>query len=131
MAEWSGYPYFTKREMMCRCGCGGLPPDRFMFKLVSLRHECEFPFIISSGYRCPRYNVEIGGTPNGPHTKGASDILLYHERALIVVELARQHGMTGIGVKQVGDIKKRFIHLDDIDIDTVGFTRSTIWSYGD
>lgn len=131
MSEWSGYPYFTKREMQCKCGCQGLPPDRFMFKLVSLRKECGFAFIISSGYRCPTYNVKIGGTPNGPHTKGAADILLYHERALIVVELARQHGMTGIGVKQTGELRNRYIHLDDIDIDAQGYTRSTIWSYTD
>lgn len=129
MSEWN-YEFFTRKEMACRCGnCGGVPPDSFMKALVGLRRECGFPFVISSGYRCPEYNHQIGGTYDGPHTRGAADILVYGSRAFRIIELAFKYGFTGFGINQIGPQKLRFIHLDRVPVFAKGFTRPIFWSY--
>lgn len=125
-----GYPYFTRKEMSCRCGCQGVPPDSFMKRLVKVRVEYGIPMIISSAYRCPEYNDLVSESGfNGPHTRGAIDTLVYRERALKLIQIAVKHGFTGIGVSQKGPLNQRFIHLDDIASYVVGFIRPNIWSY--
>lgn len=95
----------------------------FLNNLDDLRHECGFPFVITSGYRTPEYNNEISSTGlNGPHTTGkAVDIAASRGNALMLLENALNMGyFTGIGINQKGD--KRFIHLDSIE-------RVALWTY--
>ena len=44
--------------------------DEFLKKLQCARTVAAIPFRISSGYRCPSYNQEIGGVQDSSHTKG-------------------------------------------------------------
>lgn len=127
--SWN-YPYFTEKEMSCNCGCGGLPQDSFMQILVTMREEAGFPFIISSGYRCPVYNSQVSDSGfTGPHTLGlAADVRLYGERALKFIAIALKHGMTGIGVGQKGEFRSRYIHTDCVKPGG-SYPRPTIWSY--
>jgi len=69
--------YFKRHETACEC-CGDNHMDAgFMLELGMLRHECQFPFIVTSGYRCKKRNEEVGGKPNSTHLKGyAVDIKL-------------------------------------------------------
>jgi uncharacterized protein YcbK (DUF882 family) len=101
--------------------------DEFMPKIVAMRRELGFPFIVTSGYRCPIHNQNVSNTgPNGPHTTGhAIDIHGSHEKALSIVRAAFDHGITGIGIKQHGPVTGRFIHLDDLK----SSPRPHIWSY--
>lgn len=124
------YPYFSQEEMRCKCGCGGLPKDAFMKRLVTIREEADFPFIITSGFRCPLYNEEVATSgSHGPHTKGvAADIKVHGNDALRLVYLAVKHGMTGIGVSQKGTLGSRYIHLDCLDNNGT-VQRPWIWSY--
>lgn len=126
------YPYFTKKEMSCPCGCKGLPQDSFMDKLVTVREECGFPFIINSAYRCPEYNKKIAHSGlEGPHTLGlAADIRVYGERALKVIQVGLKHGMTGIGIQQnqVLPFRSRYLHIDSVE-NILGYSRPWIWSY--
>lgn len=119
------YVFFSNHELSCRhCGLNHMN-DAFMQKLVRMRTELDFPFPLSSAYRCPTYNNTVSSTGfNGPHTTGrAVDIMVSGKQAFDIVSRAAEFGFTGIGVKQKG--ANRFIHLDDLDIDL----RPWIWSY--
>lgn len=125
------WQYFSDIELKCRCGCGqGKMDADFMKKLIALREHLEFPFIVSSAYRCPKHNEKVGATgKQGPHTTGrAIDIKVSGVQAYKLLQYAAQFGFTGIGVKQVGPHNSRFIHLDDL-AHTDGFPRPGMWSY--
>ena len=133
--DWSQYPNFTPAEMACNDGTP-LPEDlpgvdTFMYRLQLLRTAAQFGFIISSAYRTPAYNASISSTGHdGPHTTGrAVDIVCYGWQAYKLVSLAPEFEFTGIGVKQKGDINKRFIHLDDLEDHETKGPRPWIWSY--
>ena len=60
--------------------------------LQPMRDKLGLPEHISSGYRCPELNREVGGTPDSQHTRGeAADIyvLLEDGTRMPSVELAR------------------------------------------
>ena len=138
-------PHFAESELRCRCGCGAmLFMDAAIEKLEALRVECDFPFVISSGYRCPDHNESVSSTRSrtGPHTVREDanvvvDVLACGSHAAKIVELAPRHGFTGVGVQQKGPHGKRFIHLDAIkpghaptEPHAGGFhARPWIWSY--
>lgn len=127
--EWIVSPYFTKLEMQCKDGCGTLPTPNFMRKLNTLREVANFPFRVSSCARCAAHNTAVGGGRNSPHVlRRGIDILISGEKAFILVKLAIHHGFTGIGISQKGEISKRFIHLDDLESDSL-HPRPLIWSY--
>lgn len=133
-SEVNGDPYtwlITKRELECKCGCGGLPQDSLVRILVTLREEAGFPFIFSSGYRCAKHNALASSTgDDGPHTRGlAVDIKVYGARAIKLINLALKRGVTGIGVAQKGAISSRFIHLDWVATGDEEIPRPAIWSY--
>ncbi len=128
-------PHFTREELQCKCGCG-----RMEFSLVavqsleSLRVEFGVPMIISSGYRCPDYNVEEASTgPEGPHTVHEAhnitvDVKEWGPNAYELLELAIIHGFTGLGIHQHGSAAGRFIHMDRLP-GLANRPRPTIWSY--
>ena len=130
----SRFQFFTPKELACHCGdcdLGEWSMDaRFMHKIVDLRKILNFPFIVSSGIRCPAYNAQVSTTgTTGPHTTGhAIDVRVYGYRAAKLLGLAKQYGMTGIGVSQKGQHAKRFLHLDDLP-DKQGQPRPWVWNY--
>lgn len=75
--EWgTKYPHFQKSEFTCPC-CGSVGEgiaSSLLEDLEILRNKYG-AIIITSGYRCPSYNVSVGGVSNSAHLKGqASDI---------------------------------------------------------
>ena len=125
---------FSSGEMMCSCGCGedSMDPD-FMSILQNIRDEMQRPLRISSGVRCAKRNMQVSSTgKNGPHvprTTGtmASDILIAGADALRLIDIARKHGISGVGISQRGAHAKRFIHIDTLSDDK--HPRPTMWSY--
>lgn len=101
--------HFSVDEMACKC-CGVADMQReFMQALQTLRDEFGKPMIVTSGYRCKKWNDKVGGSKDSYHMKGrAVDIHLVGsvDRAQMV-KLAFKHGFRGIG------IDKSFIHLDN------------------
>ena len=98
-----------------------------MILLELIRAECDFPFIVTSAYRCTQHPVEAKKDNVGAHTTGkAVDIAVNGEKAYKLIQVALKHEIEGIGVSQKGDMNSRFIHLD-----TAGVTRSRprVWSY--
>lgn len=130
MKTWAGSPYFTEKELTCKCGCGGLPKDEFVKLLVTMRSEANFPFIVTSGYRCPEHNKNVSNSGiEGPHTLGlACDLKVYGNRAVSVIKLGLKHGVTGIGIAQKGPVESRFVHIDSVPF-SEEYVRPNIWSY--
>mgnify|MGYP002072262920 CR=1 FL=1 len=112
-------------EVVCKCGCGLLPPQAFIDKIQLIRTLCDFPFVISSGARCVEYNKRINATM--AHFYGAIDIKIHGTNAFTLVKTALDNGITGVGIKQHGAFETRFIHLDDIVHNH--FPRPMVWSY--
>ena len=110
MSEWQ---YFTDDELACKCGdCDGEMKPSFMVRLVKLRAFLDFPFPISSAYRCPDHNAKVGGSKGSYHMKGrAVDIAVTHDQAWQIVAAAKKFGFQGVGISQKGE--GRFIHLDN------------------
>ncbi len=121
---------FKHRELSCSC-CGGNQMNvAFMEKLQLIRDEFQQPMIITSAYRCPRYNSEISSTGStGPHTTGrAVDIQIFGHQAYELMKLCLKYGMTGLGFKMKGPRTNRFLHCDDLN-NTAKSPRPWIWSY--
>lgn len=130
---WDKIKHFKPREFACRCGkCGsdGTEMDlEFVDKLDQLRERSHIPFYITSGYRCPAYNMQVSTTgADGPHTTGrAADVKLSGASVFRVMQQSTLGGwMTGIGLHQRGPHSKRFIHLDDLG---QPHPRPRVWTY--
>ncbi len=122
--------FFTyEGDPMLACPCCGDKGMALVFlrKLDKIREEYGKPMIVSSGYRCAKYNASMSSTGFcGPHTTGrAVDICVSRGDALSLVKIALDNGITGLGVNQKGSYNKRIIHLDDLS----GNVRPWIWSY--
>lgn len=68
---------FWRDEFQCKC-CDEHAPEGMnpclIFMLSILRREIRNPIVITSGYRCPEHNANVGGVPNSRHILGnASD----------------------------------------------------------
>ena len=125
-------PFFTYQEFRCKCDRCSLKSTQkidsgrwfktpefksFMLVFIELRIECNFPFKINSGYRCPDYNDSLyqsdGRHLDGPHTKGAADVEASFERGYKLNKKASARDM-GIGPVQKGPLAKRFLHVDNL-----------------
>ena len=125
---------FSSAEMMCSCGCGedSMDPD-FMTILQNIRDDMNRPLRVSSAVRCAKHNSRVSSTgKDGPHVPrkngtAASDIVIAGADALRLIDIARKHGISGVGISQRGTHSKRFIHLDTIS--DSHHPRPTMWSY--
>ena len=102
------FKYFKIEDFACReTGENEISVD-FIHSLDQLREACNFPFIVTSGYRSKKHSVEKR-KPNGGgmHTKGiASDIKVSGgAQRLAIVKHASAMGMS-VGVA------KTFVHVD-------------------
>ena len=109
---------FKIEEFNCKC-CGGnkMKPD-FLEKLDNARDIAGIPFGISSGYRCPNHNKEIGSTATNHPLGVAADIRCTDGSSRFkIISALIQAGFTRIGVA------KSFIHCDTNNLP------SSIWFY--
>lgn len=104
------WKHFTIDEFECSCGCGTnkIKPE-FVTLLDELRERAGCTFVINSGYRCPTFDITLGG--KGNHTTGyAADIAVQNSfiRHLIL------NACYEMGVKRIG-VGQGFIHIDTLD----------------
>lgn len=127
ITDWSKLKHFKREEFECKCGCGRADmQEAFMLDLDSIRETLGFPLVINSGFRCDRHNRTLSGGP--AHPAGvAADVAVNGTNAYRLVGQAYEFGMTGIGVRQSGARRNRYIHLDALD--TERYPRPTIWDY--
>ncbi len=122
------WPHFTPAEMSCKRTGAVMIDTTFMDMLTSLRQQLDFPFIINSGFRTIKHDEDIGGA--GVHPIGcAVDIRVYGYWAHELLSNAGSAGFTGIGVKQHGEYKDRYIHLDSIEEGSLTHPRPWTWTY--
>ena len=116
--------YFKREEFLCQhCQAEGIQ-DSFVETLDAIREECDFPFVVNSGYRCADHPIELKKDKPGAHQGGyAADISVRGERALKLIEVAIELGVKRLGINQKGG--GRFIHIDT-DPTRVS---PAIWSY--
>lgn len=63
--------HFGRSEFACRCGCGFDTVDIELIEaLETVRQYFMAPVVITSGCRCEKHNLDIGGSYNSQHTKG-------------------------------------------------------------
>ncbi|MDD3633301.1 MAG: D-Ala-D-Ala carboxypeptidase family metallohydrolase [Candidatus Cloacimonetes bacterium] len=103
-------------EIRCKCGCGlNKISDLTVQKFQNARDFAGFPFIVTSGCRCPKYNKKIGGVANSAHTPNAKGIC---QAIDIAFKDSNQcffivKGLILAGVKRIGiNFDKHFIHFD-------------------
>ena len=107
---------FSKYEFACKCGCGfdDIAPNLIKV-LQKLRDKFGKPIYISSGCRCPKHNVEVGGVPDSQHTRGKASDIFWHGNVCPLYETLWELYENG-EVPEVGFIKlypeKNFIHVD-------------------
>ena len=112
--------YFKREEFTCQVSGTNNMEREFLEKLDELRAYCDFPFIITSGYRHPTMHpIERKKDVPGTHAQGiAADIKITNAAdRFTLVSNAVKLGFTGIG------IASDFIHVD-----TRG-TTPVIWTY--
>lgn len=100
---------FNLREFACKC-CGSVKiDDELVERLQVLRDRIAKPVIITSGYRCPKHNKEVGGAIDSYHTQGLAVDIVVEDYDLEKLEaIAEALGFRGIGVYS----SQNFLHLD-------------------
>ena len=97
--------HFNAKEFQCKCGKSHsfLIDNDLLEKLEQLHaaFHCS-KIIVTSGYRCPTHDKNVGGNGSGQHTKGtAADICCYAQDGSIISSKqvcceAQDIGFTGI-----------------------------------
>lgn len=97
---------FHRDEFRCRCQERGLATDEtwcggeswvhydLVLRLQRLRDYFRAPVTVTSGCRCPRYNLYVGGAPRSQHKRGtAADIQVKGVAPAEVARVARDVGL--------------------------------------
>ncbi len=101
--------HFKLSEFACPCCKRVMLHPKLLGKLIELRKILERPVYITSGYRCPKYNRQVGGIVNSYHLIGlAVDIKVKDISLIDLLEICEEIGFPGIGFYE----KKNFLHLD-------------------
>lgn len=111
------YKRFLDSEFRCPC-CSQLPVRGMSTKLVELlndlRYKVEKPVFVSSGYRCEKHNVDVGGVKGSYHCLGmAADIYVVGLLPFELADICKDVGFTGIGIYST------FVHVDVRDSDEI------------
>jgi len=76
--------------------------------LVKLRNEWDRPLLVTSGYRCPGYNDEVGGASHSLHMIGqAVDIAVMAQDQSLFAEYARKSGFGSVLFRRM----RNYVHL--------------------
>lgn len=101
-------PHFARHEFACPC-CQQVQVDpRLVDALESLRTLVGRKICINSGYRCPKHNARVGGSPRSQHLSGhAADIWVANMTGQHLYELAKElPEFRGLGVGS------NYLHVD-------------------
>jgi len=105
--------HFSRAELACKhCGRIGPYPQRLkklLALLEKIRGGVGKPVRVTSGYRCPDHNREVGGVSNSYHMLDmAADIYVPGMKLQDLARIAEKAGAGGIGVYSYSG----FVHVD-------------------
>lgn len=110
--------FFGSTEMDCHGNgcCGETIVNETLIKyLTQIRQHFGKPITITSGYRCPVHNRNVGGATGSRHGKGdAADIVVAGVSPRIVTQYAESIGILGIGLYETKN-DGHFVHIDTRD----------------
>lgn len=89
---------FNEREFACK-HCGQISiAQELVQKLQQLRDQLGKPVTVTSGYRCPVHNRNVGGASQSRHMQGqAADIVVPGVSPAQVARAAERVGFGGVG----------------------------------
>ena len=94
-------------EFQCPCCRLVQVEEELVDNLYNLRLALHRPIIITSGYRCKKHNVKVGGNPVSAHMRGAAADIRVPGISPSVVEIAAKV----IGFEKVySNVKQGFTH---------------------
>lgn len=107
--------YFVSTEFDCHgngcCTTTEINP-LLVERLNQIREHFNAPITISSGYRCPTHNRNVGGATGSRHSKGdAADIIVKGHTPREVAQYAESIGIKGIGLYETAS-DGYFVHID-------------------
>lgn len=115
---------FEEWEFKCKCGCGGgynRMKNDFIEHLMHAREIADVPFIIDSAFRCPTYNIIVGGKKRSAHLRGyAVDIVAGDSNTYWMILAA----VILAGFERIG-LGQNFIHIDGDPT----LPRKVAWNY--
>jgi len=97
---------FTPQEMADRQTGELVINVELMDFLQRVREESGVPMPVNSGYRIKSRDKYLN------HNQGAADIGCSGNAAHAILKAAMRNGVQGIGIKQTGPHKDRFLHFD-------------------
>ncbi len=102
--------YFQDKEFYCKCGScyKSTVSKELLRKLNKAREISQTPFIINSGVRCEKHNINVGGSPTSSHMLGLAADIRYTNSSECFKIL---NGLILAGFRRIG-IYKNFIHAD-------------------
>lgn len=106
--------YFKEEEFACKCGCGKGYADmdqRFLNMLDTARELSGVPYNLTSAFRCPAHNANVGGKPNSAHIRGhAADVSFKDSVQCFYIV----RGLIEAGFKRIGiNFALSFVHCDN------------------
>jgi zinc D-Ala-D-Ala carboxypeptidase len=102
--------YFSDDEFKCKC-CNVAHMDVLFLSQLNLAREfAAIPFVITSGYRCPKHNKEVGSTSHNHQDGKAVDIQCTDSQSRLKIVM----GLIRAGFRRIG-ISKSFIHADSMN----------------
>jgi hypothetical protein len=97
--------------------------DSFLLMLEDAREKAKRPFVITSGYRTPARNAQVGGAKNSAHTRGfAADIRTATQEEFEVVASACFRA----GFRRFG-VMANALHVDN----DPNLSNNQVWGYGE
>lgn len=107
--SWDSIKHFKKSEFTCKCGCGLNNIQLDVVKIADeVREHFGNPAIVTSGTRCSKHNLEVGGVANSRHLRGkAIDMYVQNVSWYDLLEYLRE-------LEQKGKIRYCY-HINNTD----------------
>ena len=108
----------TTQEFRCRCEyaeCSSIPIDPYFIKAFSnFRQLVDAPLTVTSGYRCPRHNFDVEGSPTSYHQFGQAIDISYSNKLELTFTPDEVENLAFAGGfrKIIFYPERRFFHLD-------------------
>lgn len=110
--------HFNAREFRCKCGKTHdteINPNLVTNLEKLYRALSCSKIVVTSGYRCPTHDKNVGGNGTGQHTKGnAADVICYGQDGNIISTKKVACKAQDIGFRGIGNIDSTYtaIHVD-------------------